>query len=365
MNPSFHDSTLNYFHWDSGDCTAVFAFESCAHNDDEYPPGVVRRYRDCDFLHEDVGRTLGHGLGQTCALLIKASAGDLITIHETIRGGVRAITFTVKSDYTLELIADGLSLREVEVLELLNPQRPHERGRLRVNEKDLEVLFYRTSPAWLSEVLNRQLTFWRRHHTEHYLHYCPLDIPSEEIFRGVKGSPFWVLARFNRRLNSMQRTLCCKRTPLAPIFLHWSPMSMDDRKWKLSQYAAEILKYAAGRFDQDDLRICAQLQPLVALEYRQYLDQQKQDAALAGMALSFSQDELGLYPTRWTNGIAASIERDPSLWVRTFEGDFERLFSVIGSVPPSHKNGGMKQMLLDRLNGREKEAFESYICSRV
>lgn len=359
-----HHPSLNYFHWDSGDGTAVYAFEACTPNDDEHPSRVVRQYRDQKLLHEDAGRSLGHGPGQTCALLVKGGSGDLITVYEAIRGG-RSTSFIVKPDHTLEVIAEGQSLSEAEVLKLLNPQRPNERGRLRVNEKDLEILFHQASPAWLSEILGRQLAFWRKHHSEHYFHYCPLDISAEEIFRAVKSSPFWALARFGRRLNSMQRTLCCKRTALAPIFLHWGPMTENCRKWKLSRYAAEILKHAAGRFSQEDVRICAGLQPLVALEYRHYLDQQKQDAALAGMASTFSQDELGLYPTRWTNGITASIERDPSLWVRTFEWDFERLFSVIRSAPASDRDHGLPQMLLDRLEGHEKEAFENYLCSHA
>lgn len=82
MKFSPHHSTLNYFHWDSGDGTAVFAFEACTNDDDEHPSRVVRQYRDQKLLHEDAGRSLGHGPGQTCALLVKGGPGDLITIYE-------------------------------------------------------------------------------------------------------------------------------------------------------------------------------------------------------------------------------------------------------------------------------------------
>jgi hypothetical protein len=354
-----------YFYWESGDATAVYAIESSAPYDGDHPPRISRRYRNENFLHEDVGRLLGCGLGRTHVALIKATAGDLITLFETIRGEIHPTTFRVNFDHTLEIIVEGPIIGEARILTLLNHQQPHYQGRLRINEKDLEILFHRHCPDWLKEILNSQLAFWRIHHVEHYFHYCPLDISSKEIFRGVKGSPLWVLARFGRRLNSMQRTLCCKRTPFAPIFLPWGPMALGDRRWKLGLYPSEILKYAADRFDVDDLAFCAQLQPLVALEYRHYLDQKKQDAVLSGMASFFTRDELGLYPMGWKKEIPASIARDPSLWVRTFDYDFSRLFSVMRTVLAIHQDGRLTQMLAECLEGKELEAFQHYLCSQV
>lgn len=167
------------------------------------------------------GRVLGGDSNSPFVLIVRAGPGSMIelsTCEKTLNFAF-PLRLQVGQDLTIEpaMTRSRISVHRSVAMTLLST-RDHNPTQMTLADDDLLAIFAdMTLPTWLREVLDSQLVYWDKHHTETYYQFTPWPVRGQEFERCVKAAPYWALARWKTELYPHQRNYCMRRSPAAAV----------------------------------------------------------------------------------------------------------------------------------------------------
>lgn len=266
--------------------TARITFESLRVLDHSSPP-EIHRYLPSpwELVSTDTGHTLGFEEGKACALTIQIRRNDFIALKQHSLDSEEPPCWSyyrIGQDFqpaALNLPNRSLSL--VESAEMLHPDCCQDADPVESGDEALRRFLAQKHPAWLQQILERQLRNWHTHKPDHFYQFAPLTNAGSDLDRCVAASPFAALGRFKDRLSQAQLATCVDKSPKGAVMFAIDSIPVLQREDYLRDQAKEALKFAADKLSDLELGRCARIEMLTAFRRRAGMENHRRAIMLA------------------------------------------------------------------------------------
>ncbi len=315
--------------WHTHDETAVMVFHGGPGTHPEMPSRIHRHYRTPGHGSAmDDGRMIGRG-PSSCALIVKVAPHDLIEVVEPVAGRTIRRYYRAGPDLRIEPL-DLNWISRAQIAAMLQSSPPDDHGTLPIRDGDLENLFSRKQPAWLQMILDAQLEHWRVHHVGHYYHYMTRQPSRHDIYRCVRGAPFWALARFKDRLSPIQRSICARKSPSGAICFAIESFPPVTRRRHYLRYPDDVIRHASQQLPDDDLILCVNQAPMTAIEHCLAMTPGQRALVLATVNIKTPRCGLIPPPPRLKRWVVESLSDCPAVWLAVHQGCFANVARRLG-----------------------------------
>jgi len=274
------------------------------------------------------GAILGRDEGKPSALIIDVHQRDLVVIRSRERkeGDFTYQYFRIGHDCVprrLELACTSHLQQEViDQVELCNIDADRQ-----VDSCDLVLMEFlaESHPAWLDDILSRQIEHWRQNKPERFLILAPSRATSAEIALCIINHPLIALAHFKNCLSRRQIKSCVRRSLRGPVMHAFKELPPDLVNKAVVDHPQEMIRYAASKLTDSQLFECAQLAPYAAFRCRLGMPPARRAAMLA---ISYPYCAFYYYgkPAVLRAEFIESITNHPAVWLSFHDQSYSELF---------------------------------------
>jgi hypothetical protein len=284
------------------------------------------------------GALLGRDPGKPSALILDVRKRDLISVMErsACDGNFTWRFYRIGHNFEpepLDLPSDSFRLDDLrDHIELsdLNPD-------VQVDCCDnlLKDFLAEPHPDWLAEILDRQIQHWRAHHPERFYRLAPSRSTEQEFYDCCQKFPLLTLGNFQDRLSTEDVYWLAQRSLKGAVMHAFHVLTDAQIKKAIDEHPGEMIRHAAAKLTDRQLRTCIHKEPQVAFHCRWTLPSRRRAAVLAiaypGCFLHY-HDNPGR-ALHWE--VIASITKHSDVWLsihkhKGFEAVFDGLRRYLG-----------------------------------
>ena len=301
------------------------------------------------------GAVLGRDAGKPSAMILDVHQRDLVVIRAKDQkdGNFICQYFRIGRDWKprrLNLTCSHYSHQQVvDLIELCDiaPDR-------QIDSCDwiLMAFLTETHPAWLNDILSRQIEHWHLNKLERFFSLAPSRATYAEIRICIKSFPAHALAHYKHLLTRRQIKSCVRRSLRGAVIHAFEELSPSLVEKAVSDHPHEMIRYAAHRLTDSQLERCAQLAPYAAFDSRSGMPAARQAAMLAISYPSCAVIYYNSHPVLRSEFIQ-SITMHPAKWLSFHDYSYSKLFRCL------RNRLGLK-LTASELRGIMKEAPEEY-----
>ena len=230
------------------------------------------------------GVVLGRDVGKPSALILDVHQRDLVAIcTNDLKGGKficqyyrigrnwvpRRLKLTC-TDYFHQQVVNRIQLCDIA------PDN-------QVDSSDctLQDFLAETHPAWLKDILCRQIQHWHLNRLERFFCLAPSRATYDEIRICINDYPAHALAHYKQQLTRRQIRSCVRRSLRGAVMHAFEELSPSLVEQAVVDHPHEMIRYAASKLTDSQLERCAQLAPYAAFVCRAGMPPARQAAMLA------------------------------------------------------------------------------------
>ena len=306
---------------------------------------------------------LGPAPGRSCSVY-KVLPNDLIGVRQWNGRSECKKFYEVLADFSLRIHEPG-DKNYYRISNYPTRFQHPQGGNLAVKEEDLEILFSSQWPSWLRPILDAQLIQWRTHHVDHYFHYTPQNLRSQnDLWSCIKGAAFQAVRRFGRRLSGNQRSICFDRSPKARAVFAISSLAHETRAKALEEHPEELIRYTMGDLTDTEVRRVSTLKPEAVFRHCHQMPDWHRALALSA-ALRISQSRIPEFQGSINTLLMRTLTDFPEVWFSEFDGEFHSALGTWDTVLGYKPTGTDMMNMLQKLDTRYKPSFVKAMTRRV
>ena len=277
------------------------------------------------------GAVLGRDEGKPSALIIDVHQRDLVVIRtkDHKEGNFICQYFRIGRDWKprpLDLTCDHYSHQQVVGLIDLCDIAPDRQ----VDSSDwiLRDFLTETHPAWLNDILSRQIEHWHLNKQERFFSLVPSRATYDEIRICINDYPAHALAHYKHLLTRRQIRSCVRRSLRGAVMHAFDELSPSLVEKAVVDHPHEMIRYAASKLTDSQLERCAQGAPYAAFVCRSGMSPARQAAMLA---ISYPSCSIIYYNSQpaLRSEFIHSIARHPAKWLSFHGQSYSKLFRCL------------------------------------
>lgn len=278
---------------------------------------------------------IGRAKGKTCALICYVRRNDFIGTREVFPSG-REVWSYYRIDASFRpvpFVGKTRSPDKADRDSFLFPVNDPVPLPIVCEESDARRFFSQRHPAWLQEIVDRQIAQWRESSPEFFFRFAPSALQERGLEKCVKQAPFAALARFKGLLDAIQMSRCVKRSPRGAVIHALEHVPEHLRANYLLDHCRSALYFSADNLSDPELKFCAKIDCDTGYLIRKLLPPQRQAIALASSYfIHFLREPDSMEEAH--REITESIAAFPEQWQDSEPGGlaevFEKLAKRIG-----------------------------------
>lgn len=331
---------------------------------------IVRLYFNAKGMAvPGIGAILGRDPGKPCAMILDVRKRDLVVVYSKIRKGCGDCSFRyyrVTNGWTLQsLEPDIVRLKSEGFEHLITVTDLFPDRQVDSCSETLRDFLAEPHPAWLKEILERQMAHWRTHKHEQFLRLAPSRATYREFAECVLNYPLTALASFKNRLTKKQIRSCIRRSLQGGVIYAFDELSPTQIAKAETQHPAELILHAAERLTDDQFRSVAEMSPYTAFECRHLMPPTRQATVLSVAYPYYNLLYRTVSETEFAEEIINSMTRYPEEWLRYHDRDFGKLFLALWhhlglTIAPSR----MREML-HGIDEEHRPLLQHYLASQI
>jgi len=277
------------------------------------------------------GAVLGRDEGKPSALIIDVHQRDLVMISAKDHNDGNFICqyYRIGRDWVprrLDLTYSNYSHQQViELIELCDIAPD-----LQFDSWDwiLRDFLTDTHPAWLSEILSRQIEHWHLNKLERFFSLAPSRATYDEIRICMKDYPAHALAHYKHLLTKRQIRSCVRRSLRGAVMHAFEELSPSLVEKAVVDHPHEMIRYAASKLTDSQLERCAHSAPYAAFVCRSGMPPARQAAMLA---ISYPYCAIIYYNSHpvLRSEFIQSITMHPKAWLSFHDHSYSKLFRCL------------------------------------
>ena len=277
------------------------------------------------------GAVLGRDVGEPSALILDVRQRDLVVIRSRERkeSAFTCRYFRIGHDWVprrLDLACASYWQQEViDQVEICDIDADRQ-----VDSCDLVLMEFlaESHPAWLDDILSRQVEHWRQNRLERFLRLAPSKATSDEIALCIINYPLIALAHFKNCLSRRQTKSCVRRSLRGAVMHAFEELSPALVNKAVVDHPHEMIRYAAHKLTDSQLLECAQCAPYAAFQCRSGMPPARRAAMLA---ISYPYCAVYYYrkPAALRLEFIDSITNHPPAWLFFHNQSYSELFRCL------------------------------------
>lgn len=314
------------------------------------------------------GAVLGRDPGMPSALVLDVRQRDLISVmaRDVAGGAYTWRYFRIGNDFEpqrLDLPSKSFRLEDfrdlIEFTDIV--------ADIQVDSCDaiLRDFLAESHPAWLQEIVDRQIQHWRTHRPERFLRLAPSRASEEEFDFCYSKFPILTLANFHDRLSSEEIYWLSQRSLRGAVMYAFDVLTAAQITKALDDYPCEMIRFAATNMSDRQLRKCAYREPHTAFGHRW-----SQPSRRRAAVLSITYSHCFLYyqngPSRalhWE--IIDSITKHPDVWLSVHGNCYENLFHGLRRYLGMTIDPATSLKMLHAVEAEHRQGFAQYIAGLI
>ena len=277
------------------------------------------------------GAVLGRDEGKPSALIIDVHQRDLVMIsaRDHKDGNFICQYYRIGRDWVprwLKLTCtDYCHQQVVNLIELCDIAPDNQ-----VDSSDcaLQDFLAETHPAWLKDILCRQIQHWHLNKLERFFCLTPSRATYDEIRICINDYPAHALAHYKYLLTRRQIRSCVRRSLRGAVMHAFEELSPSLVEKAVVDHPHEMIRYAASKLTDSQLERCAHSAPYAAFGCRSGMPSARQAAMLA---ISYTYCAIIYYnhhPALRSEFIQ-SITLHPAKWLSYHGHSYTKLFRCL------------------------------------
>ena len=277
------------------------------------------------------GAVLGRDAGKPSALILDVHQRDLVVIRARDQkdGNFICHYFRIGRDWKprrLDLTCSHYSHQQVvDLIELCDiaPDR-------QVDSCDWILMDFLTEshPAWLNDILSRQIEHWHLNKLERFFSLAPSRATYAEIRICTNAYPALALAHYKHLLSRRQIKSCVRRSLRGAVMHAFEELSPSLVEKAVVEHPHEMIRYAASKLTNSQLERCAHSAPYAAFVCRSGMPPARQAAMLA---ISYPYCAIIYYNSHpvLRSEFIQSITMHPKAWLSFHDHSYSKLFRCL------------------------------------
>ncbi len=308
---------------------------------------------------------IGRSEGQTCAFVCRVRQHDVIGTREVFSSGE-----TLWSYYRIDTSFRPVSLAG----DARHPSWLNQDVLLPVNypsplpddsdEREIRRFFSQKHPAWLQDIVDRQIEQWRESKPDRFFRFAPTALSERGLERCVKEAPFAALARFKGLLNDSQIRECVIRSPRGAVIYALEHVTDRFRKRYLIEHVSEALLHSHNKLSDAELAECAWIDMETGYHLRDRLPPHRRAIALA-KSYPFNFLKTAAEMEEVHREISESMFSFPDQWEASERGGFPAVFEYLENRIGWRFDPLLFADLLKRDGSRKPAAFERFLAGMI
>lgn len=314
------------------------------------------------------GAVLGRDPGMPSALVLDVRQRDLISVmaRDVAGGAYTWRHFRIGHDFEPQrLELPSKSFRWDDLCDLIEMTDIVPDIQVDSCDGKLRDFLAESHPAWLQEILDRQIQHWRTHRPERFLRLAPSRASEEEFDFCYSKFPLLTLANFHDRLSSEEIYWLSQRSLKGAVMYAFDVLTAEQITKAMDKYPREMIHFAATRMSDRQLRTCAYKEPHTAFDHR-WSQPSRRRAAVLSITYSYCLLYYQNGPSRalhWE--IIDSITKHPDVWLSVHGDRYETLFNGLRQYLGMTFDPTTLLKMLHGVETEYRQGFAEYIAGLI
>ena len=314
------------------------------------------------------GAVLGRDEGKPSAMILDVRQRDLVVVRSRDRNGgdFTCQYFRIGDDFepqNLGLTNSRFWDKEVAgLIELCDLDRDRQVDSC---DESLRDFLADPHPAWLHQILARQIHHWRLNKPERFFRLAPSRATNDDVVICIRDFPLLALAHQKPRLSKKQIRSCIRRSLKGGVMYAPEALSAASIAQAVNDHPREMIRFAAGRLSDHELRRCAQREPYTAFECRSLMTPKRRATLLA---ISYPYRALFHYGKPIADlhsEIINSISHYPEQWLDNYRHDYNAIFRGLRSNLGLVVNAALLQRIMEETPAEYRKPLMEHIAGTI
>lgn len=294
---------------------------------------IYRIYNtDKGYRSKESGFLIGSPTSKVSAGIIDVRPADVIILKISTRRTFcdLYVAYRVAVDFAVTCIHPSLTADLEECLwSGIKALHTKQFQPLDVRESSFREFIQSPHTGWIQTVIDAQIQAWKTGDVKSLIRYAPDHLTAEQLLLQPHMHPDLCLIYIRDRLSADQINHCLFAAPEVAVMYAFDLMNSQQLKNAVEECPDVLLEHALSSLHERHLRACALASPGAAFEMRA-----KVSPPIHALLLSYTVDILGELDDQTPledlqNEITKSFEDFPEVWIKTYDGDRNRLLATL------------------------------------